>query len=192
MMNKTYFDRLPNAIKAQFGKPLKALYSYLPMRAEATAYQWSVRRFIWKFKDGDSTAVSFAADVVAKNLLKQYGTELSEMTFVCVPAHSAEANAARYKDFSQMVCALTGMQNGYKFVKVSGEKLAIHECKKGEKSFTSTRVIEFSKKGLNGAKVLLFDDIITKGMTYAKFAATVEEIGAAVVGAVFLARTLAC
>lgn len=191
-MTKEFFDRLPECVKAQLSKPLTALYDYLPTRKQATEREWKVRRFVWKFKDGDPTATQFAAETVAKNIIKKYGNTVKDLTFVCVPASSREANLKRYKDFSNKVCEITGMKNGFSAVSVSGAKLAIHEQHKGEKKFFSTQTVEIRKKMIQSSKVILFDDIITKGMSYAKFAATLESAGASVIGGIFLAKTICC
>jgi len=37
--------------------------------------------------------------------------------------------------------------------------------------------------------VLVFDDVITKGLSYAKYANQLERLGACVIGGMFLART---
>lgn len=189
-MTKNDFNKLPECVKKQFSKPLTALYNYLPTRQTATEMQWKVRRFVWRFKDGDHAAAMFAAETVAKNIIRLYGDTAKDLTFVCVPASTSEANRKRYKDFSAKVCEITGMKNGFSAVAVSGEKLAIHEQHKGEKKFFSTRTVELKKKMLQASKVLLFDDIITKGMSYAQFAASLESVGAAVVGGIFLAKTV--
>lgn len=191
-MTKEFFDKLPECIKTQFSKPLTALFNYLPTRQHATEQEWKVRRFVWKFKDGDHAAAMFAAETVAKNIIKKYGETAKDLTFICVPASTSEANRKRYKDFSAKVCELTGMKNGFSAVAVSGEKLAIHEQHKGEKKFFSTRTVELKKKMLQASKVLLFDDIITKGMSYAQFAASLESAGASVIGGIFLAKTILC
>lgn len=191
-MTKEFFDRLPECIKIQFSKPLTALYNYLPTRQYATEKEWKVRRFVWKFKDGDPTATLFAAETVAKNIILKYGDSAKDLTFVCVPASTSETNRKRYKDFSAIVCEITGMKNGFSAIVVSGEKLAIHEQHKGEKKFFSTRTVELKKKMLQASKVLLFDDIITKGMSYAQFAASLESTGASVIGGIFLAKTILC
>ncbi len=191
-MTHRTFNNLPECIKSQFYKPLTAIYDYLPVRLEATKKQWSVRRFLWQFKDGNHKAAMFAAEIVAAQIIKTFGRESAHMTFVCIPASNAEKNKQRYQAFSARVCELTGMKDGFSAVTVSGEKLALHETKKGEKQVFNTQTVTLKRTALNHKKVVLFDDIITKGMSYARFAAAVENIGAAVVGGFFLAKTIVC
>lgn len=191
-MTHRTFNNLPECIKSQFYKPLTAIYDYLPVRLEATKKQWSVRRFLWQFKDGNHKAAMFAAEIVAAQIIKTFGRDSAHMTFVCIPASNAEKNKQRYQAFSARVCELTGMKDGFSAVTVSGEKLALHETKKGEKRVFNTQTVSLKRSSFKNKKVVLFDDIITKGMSYARFAAAVENIGAAVVGGVFLAKTMVC
>ena len=41
-----------------------------------------------------------------------------------------------------------------------------------------------------GTQVLIFDDVITRGFSYARFACALEAFGASVLGGFFLGRTL--
>ena len=59
-----------------------------------------------------------------------------------------------------------------------------------EKNIESVHIIKFNRDFFNGKKVLLFDDIITRGFSYARFACEIENFGAEVLGGYFLGRTL--
>jgi orotate phosphoribosyltransferase len=53
------------------------------------------------------------------------------------------------------------------------------------------KIIGFSGfQFFNGKRVVLFDDVITRGFSYARFACELESFGAEVVGGYFLGRTL--
>ena len=79
--------------------------------------------------------------------------------------------------------------NGYDHVSVSGERLTIHENRKAEKEVRKVNVIEFDSAFFNGRSVVVFDDVITKGLSYATYANQLESLGANVLGGIFLART---
>lgn len=59
-------------------------------------------------------------------------------------------------------------------------------------------MVKFVEKPLNsveksffaGKEVVVFDDVITQGRSYAKFACAIEALGASVVGGIFLGRTI--
>ena len=167
---------------------LQFLYNYKPMRVtEVTKRDWDVRRLIWAFKEGRYS--EFCAKVVAKRLIDTYGEKVSRYVFACIPASSESKNEARYKRFACMVCQLTGCMNAYDAIKVSGHRLAIHESRDG-KHLKNTQVINFDNSFFAGKEVVVFDDVITRGRSYAKFACAIEALGASVVGGIFLGRTI--
>lgn len=70
------------------------------------------------------------------------------------------------------------------------DRLAIHERRRGgEKEISKVSIMDFDRAFFKGKKVLVFDDIITTGGSYALFAEEVEKHGALVVGGLFLTRT---
>lgn len=161
--------------------------SYLPTRFKATESQQRDRRFIWSFKKGDRTAIMKAAQITINMLMESF-VRLDEVVFACIPASSDLANADRYEIFSQMVCEATGMYNAFSHIHIEGERLAVHEWR-GRKQVRDTQVISFDKGWFNGKQVVVFDDILTRGRSYATFADKLEDFGADVLGGVFLART---
>ena len=94
----------------------------------------------------------------------------------------------RYEQFAQEVCKATQMANAYKHIKVEGERLAIHEHKVC-KTLSKVQVLKFNRRFFNGRKVIIFDDVITKGKSFATMVEYLEEMGAVVVGGIFLAAT---
>ena len=176
--------------KKQWMKPLESLYNYLPTKykQEATERDWQVRRLVWDFKEGKRSIG--VAQVVAQRLVKMFGAAVTDITLVCIPASSAEKNERRYKTFAAEVARLTGCANGYEAVQVEGERMAIHEHRNG-KRLQSTQVISFDKDYFSGRKVVVFDDILTLGYSYARFACAIEALGATVMGGLFLGRTIA-
>ena len=58
------------------------------------------------------------------------------------------------------------------------------------KSLQKVQVIEFDKDFFRGKKILVFDDILTKGFSYARFACKLEKIGGEVLGGFFLGKTV--
>ncbi len=69
------------------------------------------------------------------------------------------------------------------------DRLAIHEIEKG-KRLNVVSILDFDKDFFKGKKVLVFDDIITQGFSYAHFANLIETFGACVLGSIFLAKTI--
>ena len=159
---------IPEAWKQQWSKFMFNFFDYLPTKYEANKREWAIRKMIWDFKDG-KRSVS-VAELVAKKIREQFGADCENVTFVCIPASSAEKNEIRYKVFSEEVARLTGCSNAYKAITVEGGRI--------DNGF------------FNGKKVLLFDDILTQGHSYARFACALEKMGAEVLGGYFLGKTI--
>ena len=178
---------IPEAWKNQWSKFMFNFFDYLPTKYEANKREWSIRRMIWDFKDGRRSGK--VAELVARQIRAQFGSLCDTITFACIPACTAVANAIRYEEFAEEVCRLTGATNAYKAITIEGERLAVHENQNG-KNIESVYIIKFNRDFFNGKKVLLFDDIITRGFSYARFACALEAFGASVLGGFFLGRTL--
>ena len=66
---------------------------------------------------------------------------------------------------------MTGAENGYEHVRVCGERKTIHDNRKNEDEVRKANVVEFDEPFFDNKMVLVFDDVITKGLSYAKYAA---------------------
>ena len=61
---------------------------------------------------------------------------------------------------------------------------------KEPRRYRKVEVINFDESFFKDKKVLVFDDILTQGTSYARFSCTLENMGAEVLGGYFLGRTL--
>lgn len=169
-------------------KPQAWFCKYFPARIRnVSEREIADRKLVFDFKDG--RAYEEVAQRTAANMTERYGTSCTNIVFSPVPASTDKKNEIRYKAFCQRVCELTGAINGYDHVSVSGERLTIHENRKAEKEVRKVNVIEFDSAFFNGRSVVVFDDVITKGLSYATYANQLESLGANVLGGIFLART---
>lgn len=173
--------------KKQWSKFMFSFFDYLPTKYEANKSEWSIRRMIWDFKDGKRSLS--VAGMVAKKIREQFGADTSEVVLACIPASSNGANVERYEAFSKEVARLAGVGNAFQAITIQGERLAVHETKCAKKVET-VQVIRFDQDFFKGKKILVFDDIITNGFSYARFACMLESFGAEVIGGYFLGRTL--
>lgn len=178
---------IPEDWKKQWSKFMVTFFDYLPTKYEANKREWAVRKMIWDFKDGKRSAK--VAEIVAKRMREQFGAEVGNVTLVCIPASSAAKTEKRYKVFAEEVARLTGCKNGNKGIKIEGERLAIHETRTA-KRLQSVEVITLSKRFFSGKKIVVFDDVLTQGHTYARFACELEKVGAEVLGGYFLGKTI--
>ena len=171
----------------QCRKYMFSFFDYLPTKYEANPREWKIRKFIWGFKDGKFSRE--AAGIVAGKLREVFGQDTQNIVFACIPASSARKNEIRYRSFSDEVCRLAGTANAYHAISIEGSRLAVHETKSA-KTVSEVEVINFDKSFFKGKKVVVFDDIITRGYSYARFACMLESFGAQVLGGLFLGKTL--
>lgn len=173
--------------REQWSKFMYYFFDYLPTKYEANNKEWDIRNLIWDFKDGKRNIM--VAEIVARKLRLQFGAKTNEIVFCCIPASTPSRNEQRYKSFSTEVCRLAGTINAYEHVGLEGTRLAVHEKNNG-KSIECVEIIRFDKSFFDNKKVLIFDDVLTRGFSYACFACTLESFGASVLGGYFLGRTL--
>lgn len=175
-------------IKKQLDKPQTWFCKYFPKRIRNVGEkEIADRELIYAFKDGK--AYEKVARMTASSMKEQYGETCTDIVFSPVPASTDKKNEIRYKAFCKRVCELTGAINGYDHVKVCGERMSIHEHRKAEKEIRKVSILEFDEKWFDDKSVLVYDDVITRGMSYALYACQLESFGANVLGGIFLART---
>lgn len=177
-----------SAFRAQWSKFMYFFFDYLPTKYEANQREWDIRHLVWDFKDGKRSLQ--VAEMVARKIRLQFGAKTNEVVFCCIPASTPQKNEQRYKTFAAEVCRLAGTVNAYDHVGIEGTRLAIHEKGNTTKSVESVQVIHFDKAFFDHKKVLVFDDVLTRGYSYARFSCELEYFGATVLGGYFLGRTL--
>lgn len=175
-------------LQKQLDKPQTWFCKYFPVRIRNVGEREKAdRQLVFDFKDG--RAYEEVARRTAAAMTERYGASCADIVFSPVPASTREKNEVRYKAFCQRVCELAGAINGYEHVSVSGERLSIHENRKAEKEIRKVNIVEFDSAFFNGKSVVVFDDVISKGLSYATYAHQLESLGANVLGGLFLART---
>ena len=169
--------QMDDTIRKQLEKPQTWFCKYFPKRIRNVGEkEIADRQMVYDFKDG--RAFETVAQMTASSMVAQYGNLCRDIVFVPVPASTRQKNELRYKAFCERVCELSGAVNGYDHVRVCGERLAIHENR-----------IEFDEEWFNGKTIIAFDDVISRGISYATYANQLESFGANVIGGIFLART---
>ena len=174
---------------------IKYLIDYYPTTAdfEADDEEWENRWLVWNFKnDPDKTsekdhqnALNRVIPDFVDVLTDTFGKEtLRYLTLVCIPASTQEKNEARYKVFSEELCQRTGIENGYGFTQVLRDRTAQHEG--GNRNNVN---YSFDDSFFNGKRVILFDDIITKGDSMHAAKSKLEAIGAIVICGLAIGKT---
>ena len=182
--------RLTQAIKGWDdvkGIPYYYFYHYYPKRfTDVSRESEKARRIVWDFKDGKLTTPSVSA-LVSDKLNNTFGRyDLSELTLVCIPASTRVVNVERYEAFAREVCRKTGMRNGFPKIQITKEKIPAHLSESHE---TEPAEYSFDSYFFKGAKVILFDDVVTKGRSMAQFKQLLSNLGAEVICALSIGRT---
>ena len=174
---------------------IRYLFDYYPTTVdyEVDDDDWDNRWTVWHFKN-DPQKTSEANHQRALNrvipqfidLLKgSFGDDaLKYLTLVCIPASSQEKNDSRYKEFSERLCQETGIENAFPHIHVVFEKMP-----KREGGLEGVVNYSFDDGYFRGKRVILFDDIITKGNSMRIAKAKLEEQGAMVVCGIALGKT---
>lgn len=183
--------RIDENIKRQLEKNMKFFLKYFPVRIKNVGEDAvEARKLIWAFKDAENEAQEKVAQMTASYLKDKYGDRTKEIALVCVPASTQEQNESRYEKFCERVSDLCGIRNGFPYVRILGDRLAVHEHRHDKtKKVSKVQLIEFDDDYFYGTDVIVMDDVVTTGTSYALFANQLEEFGARVLEGVFLGRT---
>ena len=165
-----------------------ALFDYIPQRyiRRSSFENQDVCRMILGFKDGRNVYSRWAARQFAKALA---AADLKDAVVVCIPASTNYAHVRRWKRFSQCLCQLTGAQNGFDRIKVSGSRKRAHITGEYELCTNIKHYVHIDNDFFKGKKVIVIDDIYTTGRSSAAFIGAMQAAGADVQMALFLAKT---
>lgn len=171
-----------NWIKSSWGKPFYFFFYYLPNRFAALGTKESLecRRNVFDFKDGK--AQDKIIDLVEKKLTEHF-PETDDLTLVCIPASTKNSNSIRYEKFSSQVCTDLKMHNAFRHIAIIREKTPSH-LGGGDKA-----EFQLDPLYLKGKRVVLFDDVVTRGRSMQEFSELLESVGAHVVACMSIAKT---
>ncbi len=138
---------------------------------ELSSEDWEKRDLIANFKGNSELtteidhqkAVDKAIAMASQFIKETFGDKAKDITLVCVPARMEFNTRHRFERFSQEVCAQTGMENAYGHI---------------------------TEDFVKGKDVVLFDDIISSGGSISKFADHIKSLGANIIGAIALGKTI--
>ena len=159
------------------------LKDYLPVRYQANAQQLADRQTCYNFKDGNIN------DEVKSGFLNKIqeitNGEKTGWAICFIPASTKSKTQIRYKKLAEAIQA-------------SGYMVAIdaiyneHDHEAGHLTGKTGNPIEgfgFNTSGIAGKKIIVIDDIITRGKTFQMVAEKLMAMGATTVTGLFLAKT---
>ena len=160
------------------------LKEYLPVRYQANAQQLADRQTCYNFKDG------YLNDEVKSGFLNKIqeitNGEKTGWAICFIPASTKSKTQTRYKKLAEAIQA-------------AGYKVAInaiyneHDHEAGHLTGKTGNPIEgfgFNASDIAGKKLIVIDDIITRGKTFQMVAEKLMAMGATTVTGLFLAKTI--
>lgn len=167
------------------------IYEYLPKRFFTVNPQYTAtRRLVYAFKDGEKWATKYVADVVVNLLTGWYGGKASDFVLVCTPCASQKKYNYRFMEFAADVTRRAHIQNGSAYVNIFGRRESKHNNALHVVSESFGYMVNLDADFFKGKKVIIFDDLITSGATAEEFKEQLENVGATVLGGLFLAKTV--
>ena len=158
---------------------------YLPTRYEASQSEWNNRRAVWNFKDGNCSSVIIDSLVNYVNHIV-CGNK-SDYVICFIPASTSYKTSNRFGYVSQKLTNRTGVQATLSAIKKSTDSESGHIA---GKSCNPTADFEFDSYYFRGKKVILIDDVITRGRTFSDTAIKMINKGALSVVGLFVAKTV--
>ena len=159
---------------------------YLPTRYDADSNEWEIRRAVWNFKDGNcSTRIL--------NMLESYvdrivGSNSTDDYVICfIPASTRAKTQNRFGFVANALKSRTGVEATLDAITKPVDSEAGHIA---GKSNDPTAGFIFHPEYFRGKKVILIDDVITRGTTFNDTAAKLSRYGAKSVTGLFVAKTI--
>lgn len=175
-----------------------SLYYYYPTTCgwDASEREWDIRNLIWDFKANPNRpqsdfeiqsrhkrSMNEILPLLRQVINKFFGSRASKLTLVCIPSSKKIVTERRYKDFSENLCSLTGMKNGYDYVYILNEGEAKHLGGVAQAQFS------INSDYFKDKYVILFDDVITSGRSMENFKRLLEASGAKVIAGLSIGKT---
>ena len=158
-------------------------YDYCPERSDRTPRDERNHGLILDFKEGkDDLAIHLVTEFIFRYIPAK---ELEHWMLCVIPASTREKNEQRYRHFCERVSKVCGIQNGYHEIIILFDRVNSRE----RKTDNAVANLQFGA-GFAGKRVLLFDDIVTRGASFVQCAEQIKSHGAASVTGLFLGKTL--
>ena len=159
---------------------------YLPTRYEANDIEWDNRHAVWNFKDGNCS--SAVLDDLAEYIDRIVGNEsLSNFVICFIPASTRSKTLNRYSSVARKLSIRTGVEATLEAITKEVDTAAQHL---GERSNNPAEAFSFDSDYFRGKKVILIDDVITRGRTFYSTASRLISNGATSVVGLFVAKTV--
>ena len=145
------------------------------------------RSLVFAFKDGNRS--SEVADIITNciyNAFKNTPWLNSSTIFAIIPASTASNTETRFREFTKLVSSNLSLTNGYFAIQRINDREKMTEL---GHSISRVDGLRFNRTIISGNRVILFDDVITRGGSLNEISNELKRFGATNVIGVFLAET---
>lgn len=158
---------------------------YLPTRYEANDSEWNNRHAVWNFKDGvcSPSIMDFFVEAISQIA----GGNKSDYVICFIPASTSAKTNIRFSSLASRLMERTGVNAAMSAITRSSDAEASHIA---GKSINPTSDFCFDRTCFKGKKVILIDDVITRGRTFVQTATKLMNMGASSVKGLFVAKTI--
>lgn len=162
------------------------LLEYIPVRYQGlSASQLQDRREVFNFKDGNiSTSLKQSILSKVRNIIS---TNPTSWAICFIPASTKAKTFNRFSSLAIFLSREAGCEVYIDAITSSVDKSAGHISGKSD---NPTEDFSFNSAYIRGKKVLLIDDVITRGKTFDDTAFKLERLGASEVVGLFIAKTI--
>lgn len=144
------------------------------------------REFLLGMKDGRFWEKS--ADILEHYLLGHFWKDDLKFWAVCyIPASSAEKTRQRFARLDSHVRMRTGIRGGLDWIRVTRDRSPTRE---GSKQDDTTWNLFFDAEKIRGRRIVLVDDITTRGMSFVQCARKLMDYGAVEVVGFFFGKSV--
>ena len=144
------------------------------------------REFLLGMKDGRFWEKS--ADILEHYLLGHFWKdELTGWAVCYIPASSAEKTRQRFARLDSHVRMRTGIRGGLDWIRVTRDRSPTRE---GSKQDDTTWNLFFDAEKIRGRRIVLVDDITTRGMSFVQCARKLKDYGAVEVVGFFFGKSV--
>lgn len=144
----------------------------------------SARRAVWNFKDGmSSIGVRVLSEFLDGNFTRE---EMKNIAVCVIPASTKLKNEIRYKSMCAKVASELPVRNGFGYISIAEDR---QDSRTAGKSGNTTANLVFSPE-VAGKDIVLFDDVTTRGTSFAQAAAELKRRGARSVQGLFIGKTV--
>jgi predicted amidophosphoribosyltransferase len=161
------------------------ILEYLPTRYIASSNQEKDRTSVYDFKNGYCNPKIF--DELVRYINKCAGWSKSEYIICFIPASTQWKTDRRYSTLAQRLENMTGVKTTMAAIQRIEDKEAGHL---NGGTINPTAGISFKSSYFQGKKVILIDDVITRGHTFNCIANALIDKGANDVIGLFVAKTI--